>query len=452
MNVTNLGVGSGLPLEDLVRGLVTAEAVPNEIRIAQKKERLTLELSGIASFKSNMSSFRDVLKKLTAPDAFNKQVVSSSSEAISVETNGFASNGDFSIEVQQLAQGSRRQSTAFTSSTDTVGTGTLTFTAGGQNFNVDIDAADDLSAIRDKINAQAENFGLTANIINSDSGSYLVYNSTISGDANNLTVTSTGDAGLSAISTSTTQDPVDDIAKSAKILVDGNLVTGDSNEFKNVIEDVTITVNETNIGEPANLSISQDTENGKALIYEFVESYNALLTNLSGLGAPEFGRLAFDPNVRQVKNQLAKLAIDPITGGGAINKLSDIGIEVDRHGKLQISTFSKNSLPSGVERLNDALENNLEGVGSLFASDTGVAKLMDTFVSSFIDSDGILTKRTSRLNDGLASVKKEVTDLEERLRSFESTLRKQFTALDTVVAGYNATASWIIDALKLPSK
>jgi flagellar hook-associated protein 2 len=126
-NITSLGIGSGLQLESILEAYINAEAVPQEIRLQEKEERLSLELSGVGSFKSALSSFDDILKKLTADNAFNKQVLSSSNDAIDVTSNGFASNGDFKVDVTQLATGTRLNSDSYASSGTTVGSGTLSF-------------------------------------------------------------------------------------------------------------------------------------------------------------------------------------------------------------------------------------------------------------------------------------------------------------------------------------
>ena len=103
MNLTSLGVGSGIDLESIVTAFIDAEAVPREIRLQTKEEELTLELSGVGSFKSALSSFDSILNKLANADAFNKQILSSSTEAIELTSNGFASNGSFSVEVEAIA-------------------------------------------------------------------------------------------------------------------------------------------------------------------------------------------------------------------------------------------------------------------------------------------------------------------------------------------------------------
>lgn len=449
--ITSLGIGSGLDLESIVEAYIDAEAIPQEVRLQEKEERLELELSGVGSFKSALSTFNDVLDKFTASNAFNKQTVTSTSSAIDVTSNGFASNGTFNIDVEQLATGTRLHSETFTSSTDVVGAGTLTFGNGTDSFDVVIDGTDDLSAIRDKINAQSENFGVTANIINGDSGTFLVFDSQVTGAANALTV-STSSGTLDKISTNNSEER---IAQDARIIIDasdtspGTTVSSSSNEFKNIIEDVTISVKElTVVNSPAQIVIAQDTENGSDLINEFISSYNALVDELTGLGAPKQGRLAFDPNVRQVKRELADTVIQSVTGlTGSIESLNDIGLELNKDGKLEISTFSSESLGTGQERLDYALKNKLSELGEIFASSDGIATQMAEMIDGYIASDGILTQRVSILNERVSDIDNEWEDLETRLRSYEETLRKQFSFLDTTISQYNATAEWLTSSL-----
>lgn len=451
-NITSLGIGSGLQLESILEAYINAEAVPQEIRLQEKQERLELELSGVGSFKSALSSFDDILQKLSQNNAFNKQVVSSSTSAIDVATNGFASNGNFNVEVNQLATGTRLNSQNFTSSSDVVGSGTLTLANGTDTFDVVIDATDDLSAIRDKINAQSENFGVTANIINGGSGSFLVFDSQVTGTANELSIT-TSDASLDGLSTNNTTVTS---AQDAQITIDGTLVSSSSNEFKNTIEDVTITAKEvTTVGTPAVLSIAQDKENGETLINEFIAGYNELVNNLTGLGAAKAGRLAFDPNVRQVKRELADIAIQAVSGlTGGLTSLTDIGLEINKDGQLEISTFTYENTGSGQERLNKALENNSSELGELFASTGGIASQLTAMISGYTDSDGVLTQRENSLTEQVSDIDDEYETLEARLRSYEETLRKQFSFLDSTVSQYNATGDWLTSTLAslTPSK
>lgn len=447
MQVTSLGIGSGLDLESLVEAFIDAEAIPEEIRLQQKEERLDIELSGVGSFKSALSSFDSILAKLSEDDAFSKQVINTSGSALSVESNGYASNGSFKVDVETVAQGNKYNSTIFAGgSTSTVGSGNLIFGNGTDSFNVAIDAADSLSVIRDKINQDSNNFGVTVNIVNGDSGSFLVFGNDQTGLANRLTITN-DNASLDSISTDNNEIQ---LAQNAKILIDGTTAAfSDTNEFKNVIEDLTINVSEVTVpGSPVTVDIGQDVESGEALIDEFISGYNELMASLTGLGAPKQGRLAFDPSVRQAKQGITNMVIENVQGlTGSIDSLQDIGLEINRDGFLEKSTFSSENIATGSERLQNALSTKLSDVSELFSSNNGLAKQMSDFIGSYIDSDGILTERQTSLNSRLSDIPDEYQALEDRLRSYEETLRKQFTFLDSTVSQYNATGAYLTSAL-----
>jgi flagellar hook-associated protein 2 len=444
MNITQAGIGSGLDLESLIEAFVTAESVPTEIRLQEKEDRINTELSGIGSFKSALSTFQTAAEKLSSADDFYEQTVDVSNDDISVTTNGFATNGSFSIEVTQLAEATRLQTSDFTDSSTTVGDGSLTFTsANGDTFDVAIDAADDLSAIRDKINEESTNFGVNVTLVNHDGGTYLSYSSSETGTDNALTVT-TADTALDNLATTTETNA----AQNGIIEIDGNVVSSSTNEFKNSIEDVTIVANQVTASGAATLDIAQDTSVASTLINEFVAGYNAMVENLIGLGAPVQGRLAFDPEVRSMKSQLSNIVTNTVSSiSGDFNSLGSMGILVNADGKLEISVTGIGTLDSGADQLNDAITNNLDEVGAIFATSDGVISQITDLIDSYNDSDGSLTQRQTALNVDLTGISEDYETLETRLRSYEETLRSRFSFLDSTVAGFNATSSFLTSAL-----
>lgn len=446
MNITQAGIGSGLDLEALIEAFVTAESVPTEIRLQEKEDRVRTELSGIGSFKSALATFKDAAKKLKSVDDFQEQKLTVSNDDVSVSTNGFATNGSFSVEVVQLAEATRLQTPDFANSTTTVGAGSLTFSsASGDTFNVAIDAADDLSTIRDKINAESSNFGVNVTLVNHDGGTYLSYSTTETGTDNALTVT-TSDAALDNLATNAT---VTNPAINAQIKIDGNLVSSSTNTFKNNIEDVTIVANKVTASGATSLDITQDTSVASTLINDFVAGYNAIVENMIGLGAPVQGRLAFDPDLRTMKGQLSNIVTSTVSSiTGDKNSLGSIGILVNKEGKLEISPTGIGSMKSGVDQLNDAIANNLDEVGAIFATTDGVVSQITDLIDSYNDSDGSLTLRQTALNKDLTGIKDEYSTLEAKLRNYEETLRSRFSFLDSTVASYNATSSWLTTALK----
>lgn len=453
MFITQAGIGSGLQLETIINAFVDAESIPVEIRLQEKEDRARTELSGVGSFKSSLSEFQSVLKKLDTLEEFYQQTITSSNEDITVSTNGFATDGTFDIVVDQLATATRIQTKDFTAATDTVGAGTLTFTsANSDTFDVVIDAADDLSAIRDKINEAGDNFGVQVTLVNHDGGTYLSYSSSEIGSANELTVTS-GDAALADLTSAAAGTTVT-AANDAIIYIDNNQVTNtSSNEFKNYIEDVTIVANEKSaVGESSTLTIAQDTTVPTEIINDFVNGYNALVEAMVGLGAPVQGRLAFDSDLRTMRGQLSQIVSNTVSGmAGDIDSLSSIGILINREGNLEISSAGIGTLPSGTEQLRDAIENNLDDVGNLFAKDGGIVSQLTDLVDSYTDTEGSLTVRQNSLNELLSDIEDEREEHLRYIEDYEETLRSRFSFLDSTVAQYNATGAWLTNALKLPS-
>ncbi|MED5526708.1 MAG: flagellar filament capping protein FliD [Pseudomonadota bacterium] len=469
--VTNAGIGSGLQLEDLISVYVNAEKAPKEAILNQKEETTNSQLSGIGQLKSALSTFQDVVKKLTDPKAFDQNTVAitgPNTDAFSVETNN-ASKGNFQVEVQQLAKGTRLSSAAIAGgSSTTFGAGKLTFNVGDKSLDITVDDGDTLSVIRQKINDAGGDLGVSANIINGDDGARLTLTSNTTGSANNLTVTSTGDASLSALSTGLS---VTQAAQDAVITVDGTTISSDTNTFKDAIAGVTLTAKAVTTGANT-LDVSRDTDGIKSMIKDFVDGYNALKASLDTLGAPGSGgdgddsvaggALAFDPLVRSIKNQTQNAltgSIEALSGG--MDSLYKVGITFDNSGKMEILSYGIGNGPSGEDRLTDAINNNAAQLGELFArnnptgndsKDKGFAVKLDEILTSYTEPKGAIAERQGSLNDTLKSISQQRDDLTLRLSNYEATMRAQFDALDQIVAQYQSTGDYLTSALaSLPS-
>ena len=146
---------------------------------------------------------------------------------MTVTTNTGASNGQYNITVNKLATTSKQEGT-FDSSTTSLVTadGTLTFKAGDEEFTIDVKAGDTLQNIRNRINNSGDNFGLSANIINtSDGKSKLVLDSGVSGDGNNMTITASTDE-LKIFETGATNSKMSQTQAASSASIDGNSSPG----------------------------------------------------------------------------------------------------------------------------------------------------------------------------------------------------------------------------------
>ncbi|EKE75441.1 flagellar filament capping protein FliD [Gallaecimonas xiamenensis] len=460
--ISNAGIGSGLQLEDLIAVYVNAEKAPKEALLNSKEDLTKAQLSGVGQLKSALSSFQTILKKLADPASFDKTSINISgpdSDAFSVDTQN-ASAGNFQVEVQQLAKGTRLSSNTLAGGASTTfGAGTLSFDVGGDTLDITVDAGDTLSTIRQKINDAGGALGVSANIINSDSGAQLTLTSSKTGAANNMTVSYSGDASLADLSTGLN---VQQSAQDAIITVDGATISSDTNTFSNAIEGVSITAKKETTG-PNTLDVSRDVEGLTDLIKEFVDGYNALRSSLDALSAPGSGgdsddsvaggSLAFDPLVRNLKQQAQGMLSGSVASlSGGMDSLYQAGITFDNSGKMEILSYGIGSGPSGEERLTDAINNNFTQLGQLFAGSDGLATKLDGVLDTYLESDGAIAQRQTSLNDTLKDITKQREDLETRLSNYEATMRARFNALDQIVAQYQSTGDYLTNALKsLPS-
>ena len=281
MAITVSGIGSGIDIEGLVSQLVAAEGQPTSVRLAQKEAGFQADLSAIGTLKSVLSSLQDTVSALQDSDDFLKRsAISSNDELFAAAASSSAVAGKYKVEVSQLAQAARIRSNDFTSETEIIGTGTLDISLGSDSFSLTIDSGNQtLAGIRDAINAAEDNPGITASIINVDSGTRLVLSSDKIGAANAITVTATDDAPLDGFDLTrldsanlTAIQPAQD----AIVFIDSQQVTRDSNSFSDVITGVTFTLLEADVGTIETLTVGLDSASITGKVNDFVEAYNSV--------------------------------------------------------------------------------------------------------------------------------------------------------------------------------
>ena len=434
--ITSAGVGSGIDIESIIAAILNAERAPKEASLARNEARVESSLSAIGKLSSALSTLDDALENLNSLSDFQLATATvSEDDVLTVVTDENTSPGNFTLDNIVLASGSRLESlpSTFTDITDTVGQGTLTFTAGSNTFDVTVDSLDDLDAIRDNINSDANNFGVTANIINSANGPILVFNSDITGDGNTLVVTN-DDASLDAISTNLTT-PIS--ANSASVDIDGITVTSESNTFTNTIQDVTFTLL-TDTVSSVDLDIATDTDGVKDAIQAFVDAINAFQTTAQSLGQNSEsvrGELAGDATLRILVSQVVSTIQDSITGlTGNYTSLNSIGVSFDEFGKLEIDD----------DALDNVIATDFDAVGNIFATNTeGVSLKLQDLIDDYNGSGGILKIRETSLNEQQRRIESDRLNFEFRITQIESQLREKFGAMDALVATFNSTGAFL---------
>jgi flagellar hook-associated protein 2 len=200
MSVGSLGAGSGIDLESLVKQMVSAQKDAKVKLYQDKIDGYEAELSALGKVGSAIDTFKSSVKALNDDELFTgrdaKIAQTEGEEVIAITTDNTASNGSYSIDVNQLAKGSRVMSAPGTfSSADDVVTkqdSRLTFKAGSNEFSITVDAGTTLSELRNQINTSEDNFGVSANLVDDGNGNlFFTATSSIQGAANTLKIINT---------------------------------------------------------------------------------------------------------------------------------------------------------------------------------------------------------------------------------------------------------------------
>ncbi|QMU60396.1 MAG: flagellar filament capping protein FliD [Gammaproteobacteria bacterium] len=443
--ITSLGIGSGIDIENIVTQLVAAERRPIQL-LETRQTEIDIQVSALGLIRDSVSKFQTGISDLKLSSGFRSFSVTSSDDQIITASVGEGSVPIASdIEVLSLAQKNKLASSAFANGDSIVGNGQLDISVGVATFSISInDNNNTLIGIRDAINDNFDNTGVSASIITADDGSHLVLTSEESGTENVLSVTVIGDsdgndtdaAGLSNLvfvagGTENLQEI--DIAQDATLTVDGFDVTRSSNEISDVIEGVTLSLKD--IGTAA-LSVTEDRSVGKNAIETAVTAYNDLIISLNTQREStlqgESLLLGIETRVRQIFTNRLNVT------GSDFNYLFDVGLTFDRDGILSLDD----------EKFDQAIEDDFNGVVQLFSNpDDGFAQSIDSILSSYVETGGLIQARTDGLSDSRSQIDDNIARIENRIVLTEKRLRSQYAALDSLVGQLNATSNFLTQQL-----
>ncbi len=390
--ITAVGAGSDkFNVNGLVEGLMAAESAPVNARLDRQEENLDARLSAFGSVKGALAGFQGLLSGLTTlSDLQQRTVTSSDSSLFTATSSGQATPGSYRVEVNQLAQSHSLYSGSFSSTTDSVGSGTLTFRFGttvydsgsdkyssfSQNSEkaaatITIDSGNNsLQGVRDTVNSA--DIGVQATIVNDGSGYRLLFTSTESGENNSLEVVAddgdgddTDSSGLSqlAFNGSATNLSQSVVAQDSETVVNGLTVTRGSNTLSGVVEGVMLELQSASPGSAHTLTVAHDTASLKGGISNFVGDYNALMTVFDSYtrydaSSEEAGALQGDSALRSMISDIRGVLADTLDGlEGSMTTLRDIGISSDRYGKLELDEAV----------LDSAISDDFDRVARIFA-------------------------------------------------------------------------------------
>lgn len=448
MAISAAGIGSNLDVNGLVSQLMSIERQPAN-RLQSRIIGINADLSEYGKLKSEVSRLQSAARGLGSEAAFDRFATTlSNSDAGSAAVGSGAAAGQYALRVVSLA---RAQTLVSPNSMDggatrisdanaaIAGAATLTINQGGGSFQVSLAGAS-LNGIRDAINTASDNTGVTASVINDGSGFRLALRSTNTGAANAVSsIAVSGSAGYdflgftagTAYADSATRMGESVAAADARLVVDGVTVTSSTNVFSDAIQGVTFVARSVTASE-FSLSVTRDDKAVAEKVQSFVDAYNALMQGSEKRYA-KGGALAAEGTLLTMMSGLSGTVGQ--SGGGAGNALSylyEIGVSVDRDGRMSLNT----------ETLRSALSSQPEAVRSLLAdADNGIFKRFDAITSSYLGSSGLIDSRESGLRDNIRSMEEQITQMQKRLESVETRYRREFSSLDALMARLNQTSA-----------
>lgn len=461
--------GSGLDIDSIVTKMVAAEKAPKQDQLSATQSKATAQLTAIGSLKSAISEFQTALTTLNSPTSFQARAVTlSKSDYLTATASTSASVGSYQVAVTQLAGSSKvalaavpatsttKASDGTTSSSPTTfGKGTLSIKVGDTKLSdIQVDATNNtLSGIRDAINKAGQSQGISARVVNDDSGSRLVLSSTKTGDGNDISVAVSGDDGSGKQSltklayTPSDSDSSDPAAahwltkaKSAQMTIDGLKVTSASNTVSNAVDGLSFTLKATTPADsPMTVGVSQDESGVKGNIKGFVDAYNKLMgviktqTSVTKVGdnsSPIAAALVGDATARGLTTTI-RGELSTMQGTGAVKALADLGITTQKDGTLAIDDT----------KLGTMVSSNFSDLSSFFTGDQGIAARLKGKLDPYTMTNGILEQRSNSLSTTLKNVDAQTATLNTRMTALSDRLYKQYNAMDQLYSSLSSTAS-----------
>ena len=360
MPITATGIGSGLDVESLVSQLVLSDVQPVENRLNTKEATYLAQLTAYGSVKSALAKFQTAAASASAASQYTGKLAStSSSDAVTATAEPSAAVADYAVDVVSLATAQSLASGAFSATTETLGTGTLTISLGTVTYDsvagsvtgftqksgtsavsVVIDSSNNtLTGVRDALNAASA--GLNASVVNDGSGYRLVIQSNTTGAENAISISvddtgdsnSTDNAGLSqlAFNESAANILQTGSGADAAIKINGLDVTSPSNTVSGAVEGVSFMLKKIT-SSAATVAITKDTAKATAGMNGLINGFNQLNAELNSLtaynaAASRSSVLTGDATLRNLaSNVRASLNAAVANSGGQYSTLAELGI------------------------------------------------------------------------------------------------------------------------------
>ncbi|MFA6240446.1 MAG: flagellar filament capping protein FliD [Candidatus Hydrogenedentales bacterium] len=226
----------------------------------------------------------------------------------------------------------------------------------------------------------------------------------------------------------------------AQFTINGGAVqTRNSNEIADAIGGVTLNLQSTGT---STVKVSMDTDAVVESVQEFIDDFNASITELRGLVASG-GALASDSTIQSIESFLQSTIFNSVSGlGGDYSNLLDIGISTG-------DGFNSESIPQlelDQDAFMEALREGRVNVSNIFSNSdkNGIMDQMFTYLDDATGSSGFLNERAKSngiIDQQIEALNDRIARMEDRATQYETRLKKQFSRLEQLSATYQSQNS-----------
>ncbi len=396
------GLGNGTDFNQLIDGLINVEK-NRVVRLENWKLGWETKNDQFKSLNTNMLSLKTTLESIdTMSEFLAKSVTSTDSTRLTATAGKDAQQASHTIEIGQLATTdvhiTASGTSALTSSITTADTD-FTFSYAGTSYTIsNITAGTTLEGFVNIINNHADSRGkIRATTIYDGSSYHLQLNGAEQGADNQLIISNTGSLVFGAGDFNQTQDAVNSQIKvNGFPSAAGGWIERSTNTVNDIIEGITLNLNEAAIGTEIKINVNTDKDKVKENIVKFVDEVNLIRAQIKkmtqvdeeGKGSILTGNYGVDIVGQNLKNITADSGLgftpfDPDTLlGDTYTSLSQIGILTDA---VEGST-TYGLLKIDFEELDKALEADPDAVAELFSvKNQGESQSPDFTFTSLID-------------------------------------------------------------------
>ncbi len=451
--ISGTGVFSGIDSAKIIEQLMAVERKPIE-GLKKKKGDFNTKISKLGNLTNLLKNLKDTLKDLKGANLVPYKVHTTNPNIVTASASKNAQEGIYTLKVVRLAESQSIFSETFSTpdaavaDLDANSVQKISIKVGDSEENIiTIDAMNNsLGSLKNAINATG--LKIRANIINDGSGYRLVLTSTETGASNRIVIRvdenndgifetlpeEVDNSGLSRLAFNATYDVdgnvsggIANLSQSKKAIdavveVDGITVTRSKNQISDIVENVTLQLQNVSNGEYIKLNVEKDYPKSINNLNTFVSNYNNLMTALNDSSIKD------DYIVRQLKASVRSILTDSYNG----KTLTNYGLNHDKTGVLSLDSV----------RFDNFIRSNYVELVNTFDS---VINNLENNLNNYLEK--IIPQRKENYNKLIANMDKKIESLEDKLNQMEVSYRKKFYELEKTIAGLQKNGDYLTQTL-----